>query len=318
MAASQSGTFANVPFVVIENYNNDRRADIDSLGWNTAVPAQRQLEPGRRPQLVARRSAKICAWNPRPARARTTTRPCRRRWIRFPSRPTADGITHFTPTLDYSDYNTVFLTDPGGWGGGPRRSGFVGNPEIEDEIKAIRLSAERKLDIGSWMDVDVRCELRRAREGQGATSRASCICRVTFRMPCVPEEFRTGITNTSFFGSPHGMIGYNAIGLYRSRFLAAGGCIRGSESGRGQRRSSERRHQRLGSDREAHDRVREGRNRYRDRQPAAYGQHRRAERHGRPVFGHQLFLGAAFRARRIVQRIRSSPRATSTPMSCRA
>src|SRR5688572_28351447 len=30
-----SGTFANVPFVVIENYNNDRRADIDSLGWNT-------------------------------------------------------------------------------------------------------------------------------------------------------------------------------------------------------------------------------------------------------------------------------------------
>ena len=49
-----SGTFANVPFVVIENYNNDRRADIDSLGWNTAVRAQRRLGPGRRRQLVAR------------------------------------------------------------------------------------------------------------------------------------------------------------------------------------------------------------------------------------------------------------------------
>src|SRR4029079_7674772 len=31
----QSGTFANVPFVVIENYNNDRTADVDSIGWNT-------------------------------------------------------------------------------------------------------------------------------------------------------------------------------------------------------------------------------------------------------------------------------------------
>ncbi len=31
----QSGTFADVPFVVIENYNNDRSADVDSIGWNT-------------------------------------------------------------------------------------------------------------------------------------------------------------------------------------------------------------------------------------------------------------------------------------------
>ncbi len=33
---------------------------------------------------------------------------------------------YLTPTLNYSDYGTVFLTDPGSWGGGPRRSGFVG------------------------------------------------------------------------------------------------------------------------------------------------------------------------------------------------
>jgi iron complex outermembrane receptor protein len=30
-----SGTFPNVPFVVIENYNNDTDAKIDSIGWNT-------------------------------------------------------------------------------------------------------------------------------------------------------------------------------------------------------------------------------------------------------------------------------------------
>ena len=37
-----------------------------------------------------------------------------------------DGRTYLTPTLNYSDYGAVLLTDPGAWGGGTRRSGFVG------------------------------------------------------------------------------------------------------------------------------------------------------------------------------------------------
>ena len=44
------------------------------------------------------------------------------------------------------------LSDPGSWGGGTRRSGFVGHPEINDEIKAIRLSAARKFE-GSLSEV---------------------------------------------------------------------------------------------------------------------------------------------------------------------
>mgnify|MGYP005816082393 CR=1 FL=1 len=31
----QSGLFPDVPFMVIENYNNDRRAKVDSIGLNT-------------------------------------------------------------------------------------------------------------------------------------------------------------------------------------------------------------------------------------------------------------------------------------------
>ena len=34
----------------------------------------------------------------------------------------------------------------------------------------------------------------------------------------VPEDIRTGISNSSFFGSPHGIISYDALGLYRSGF----------------------------------------------------------------------------------------------------
>ena len=64
----------------------------------------------------------------------------------------SNGITHLTPTLNYSDYGTVFLTDPGGWGGGPRRSGFVGAPDITDEIQAIRLAATRKFDEAFFLN----------------------------------------------------------------------------------------------------------------------------------------------------------------------
>ena len=35
MSRMQSGTFTNVPFMVIENYNNDRDANVDSIGLNT-------------------------------------------------------------------------------------------------------------------------------------------------------------------------------------------------------------------------------------------------------------------------------------------
>lgn len=211
----QSGTFANVPFVVIENYNNDRRADVDSIGWNTQFDLNDDwsFNGDLSWSRVVREDLRLEST----AGTGTNNDPSFLPQVDSISFTTdSRGITHFTPTLDYSDYNTVFLTDPGGWGGGLRRSGFVGNPEIEDEIKAVRLSASRKL--GSFVN--------------GVTFGANYAERVKTKdnfqsilyLPgnishaVVPEGFRTGITNTSFFGSPHGMIGYNAIALYRAGF----------------------------------------------------------------------------------------------------
>ena len=48
----QSGTFDNVPFTVIENYNNDRDASIDSIGLNTKYAFNDRLGHGSRPELV--------------------------------------------------------------------------------------------------------------------------------------------------------------------------------------------------------------------------------------------------------------------------
>ncbi len=284
----QSGTFANVPFVVIENYNNDRRADIDSLGWNTEYQLNDNwnLVGDVSWSRVKREDLRLEST----AGTGTNNDPDFLPQVDSISFTTdGNGISHFTPTLDYSDYNTVFLTDPGGWGGGQRRSGFVGNPEIEDEIKAIRLSAERKLGT-AFMD--------------GVTFGANFAERVKSKdnfqsilyLPgdishaVVPEEFRTGITNTSFFGSPHGMIGYNAIGLYRSGFWQPVDSFLDPNPavGNGDRQSA------VTNDWEVTEKlttafVKVGIDTA-GRRIAVTRQHRRAERYGGPVFGHQLFL----------------------------
>jgi iron complex outermembrane recepter protein len=212
----QSGTFANVPFVVIENYNNDRRADIDSLGWNTAFELNDNwgLNADLSWSRVAREDLRLEST----AGTGTNNDPSflpKMDSISFTT--DADGITHFTPTLNYSDYNSVFLTDPGGWGGGPRRSGFVGHPEIDDEIKAIRLSASRKL--GSHFLDGVTFGANYAERVKSKDNFQSILYLPgNISHAVVPTAFRTGVTNTSFFGSPFGMIGYDAIGLYRSGF----------------------------------------------------------------------------------------------------
>jgi iron complex outermembrane recepter protein len=54
------------------------------------------------------------------------------------------GLPQFTYGRDYTDPNTIVLTDPGGWG----QDGFVKFPKVEDELKSIRLGAERSFETG--------------------------------------------------------------------------------------------------------------------------------------------------------------------------
>jgi iron complex outermembrane recepter protein len=56
----------------------------------------------------------------------------------------------YTPGLNYSDRNAVFLTDTMGWSGGAAspQAGYLGQPYVEDEVKAIRLSAKTNVEWG--------------------------------------------------------------------------------------------------------------------------------------------------------------------------
>ncbi len=213
----QSGTFANVPFVVIENYNNDRHAKLDSLGFNTDLKLGENwtLNGDLSWSKVKREDLRLESTGGTGAGADPLFHPTPDN-VTFTTQP--NGITNFTTGVNYGDYNTTFLTDPGGWGGGPTRAGFLGNPTTNDEIKAIKLSAQRKLntffsDVSFGANYAERTKSKYERQGmlalRGGVSHA-----------VVPDAYRTGIADTSFFGNPYGMIGYDALGLYRSGFFA--------------------------------------------------------------------------------------------------
>jgi iron complex outermembrane receptor protein len=211
----QSGTFNNVPFVVIENYNNDRDAKITSIGlngdfnvteqWN--INADLSYSHVKRDDLRLESTAGNGTFNDPSFLPQADT-------VSFTTRP--DGRTDLTPTLSYSDYGVVRLTDPGAWGGGLRRSGFVGHPEIEDEIQAIRLSARRSFE-GPLSAVSFGVNYAdRTKEKDPFQSLLYLPGNVSNVI--VPEEYRTGIANGDFFGLPGGVIGYDAIGLWNSGF----------------------------------------------------------------------------------------------------
>jgi iron complex outermembrane recepter protein len=211
----QSGTFNNVPFMVIENYNNDRHAKVDSIGLNT------DFNPNEQWNINADLSySKVKRSD---LRLESTAGTGKNGDASFPVSPEtialttgADGRSYLTPSLSYDDYGLVQLSDPGSWGGGTRRSGFVGYPEIDDEIKAIRLSAKRKFE-GPLAAVSVGVNYAdRTKEKDPFQSLLYLPNNVSHEI--VPEDFRTGIASGKFFGLSGGVIGYDAIGLWNSGF----------------------------------------------------------------------------------------------------
>jgi iron complex outermembrane receptor protein len=213
----QSGTFTNIPFLVVENYNNDRKADVDAIGLNTQVnfsdnwsmEADLSWSQVDRHDLRLESTAGLGTLNDPNLLPPTES-------VSFTTG--GNGITYLTPSLNYSDYGTVFLTDPGGWGGGPRRSGFVGAPDISDEIQAVRLAATRKFDEAFFLE-DVSFGVNYADRTKSKNQFQSNLWLPgNISHAVVPEDFRTGIADSSFFGSSHGIISYDALGLYRSGF----------------------------------------------------------------------------------------------------
>ncbi|MBC8025450.1 MAG: TonB-dependent receptor [Steroidobacteraceae bacterium] len=211
----QSGLFNDVPFAVIENYNNDRKAKILSVGLNTDftlsdtwnLNADLSYSKVERDDLRLESTAGL-------GKVGDATFPTVTDDIAFTTGP--DGRTYLSPTLNYSDYGLVQLSDPGSWGGGTRRSGFLGHPEINDEIKAMRLTATKKLEgFVSEFSFGVNYA---DREKQKDPFQSLLYLPGNVSHVVVPEAYRTGVASGAFFGLSSGVIGYDAIGLLRSGF----------------------------------------------------------------------------------------------------
>jgi len=221
----QTGTFNNVPFVVVENYNNDRHAKIDSFGLNGDFKLTEQWNLNADVSYSKVKRADL--------RLESTAGPGKAGDATFPSpaigvdltETGGDGRSYLAPNvaltdpnLSFADYGIVQLSDPGSWGGGTRRSGFVGYPEINDEIKAVRLTAKRTFE-GPISDVSFGVNYAdREKSKDPFQSLLYLPGNVSHEM--VPEEFRTGIADAKgeFFGVPGGIVGYDAIGLWNSGF----------------------------------------------------------------------------------------------------
>jgi iron complex outermembrane receptor protein len=210
-----SGTFNDVPFAVIENYNNDRKAKILSVGLNSDftlsdtwnLNADVSYSKVERDDLRLESTAGL-------GKVGDATFPTVTDDIAFTT--DSDGRTYLSPTLNYSDYGLVQLSDPGSWGGGTRRSGFIGHPEITDEIQAIRLTATKKLE-GFVSDISFGVNYA-DREKQKDPFQSLLYLPGNVSHVVVPEAYRTGVASGAFFGLSSGVIGYDAIGLLRSGF----------------------------------------------------------------------------------------------------
>ena len=212
-----SGTYTNVPFLVLENYNNDTHAKLNSLGFNAdyKVNDDWSVNGDLSWSKVDRDNLRLESTGGSGAGADPLTPPSKET-VSFTTN--GEGVSFLTTMGNYSNYNTSFLSDPGGWGGGPTRAGYVGHPSFQDEVKAIKLAAERKLTgkvfDGISFGVNYAERDKSKYEWQSALHLPGGVSHAV-----VPDAFRTGIQSTDFFGNPNGMIGYDAIGLYGSGYF---------------------------------------------------------------------------------------------------
>lgn len=124
------GTINNVTPILL-NRRNERKDDIFAVGWNTEY----KLDKWKFAADLGYSKAKRDEYNGElTAKAGAPTS------LSALIKPNGSGVSEFHPAIDYSDPSVVLLAEQ--WGRGGRAS----TPEVEDEMKTFRLTAERAFD----------------------------------------------------------------------------------------------------------------------------------------------------------------------------
>lgn len=140
----------------------------------------------------------------------------------------SDGITKFSPTINYADPNLIKLTSPQGWADGPRdgavpggQDGFFSQPHVKDELYALRGSISRDLGHGNSIEL-----------GANYTSRDKSYVPTSLFLAAaanvadpnhntsvvVPSKYYLGTTSLAYLGIP-GQVSYDPQGLINDQVL---------------------------------------------------------------------------------------------------
>jgi iron complex outermembrane receptor protein len=130
------------------------------------------------------------------------------------------GGAYFNPNLDYSDYDLIRLGGALNWGNDVVNSdgqdGFINMPDTEDELTAIRISAERYIESDFITSVEFGVEYKereKSKRDVGYYLRLKNYQEGVDNLMPVPEEYRLGLTNLGFIGMGQ-MISYDSFSLF--------------------------------------------------------------------------------------------------------
>lgn len=209
-----AGTWDNIKGVV-RNDLNKRDSEITAIGWNTQFVANDDWTLGldvnyskvEREDLILETNA-------------GTGRNINGAMDTLGFELTGDGVTRFTSQLNYADPTLIKLTSPQGWGGDvipEGQAGYMNTPSIKDEIKAVRLTANRALHQSPFSSLDF---------GVNYSERTKDFVNDQYYLGvpgggdlAVPAEFLLEPTDLGYLGISQ-MLSYDTLALVNSGILA--------------------------------------------------------------------------------------------------
>lgn len=197
------GTFTGVR-PVLRNDENSRSDDIFAFGFNNEFQfnddwrgvADFSLSRANRDERILETYA---------GAATTDT-------VNFTLNPNT-GLPDLDFGLNYADPTIISLTDPGGWG----QDGYVKYPKFEDELRSVKLSAERRFASGFISSLEFGVN-HSHREKSRNVAEAFLDLTAGDRV-AIPGSLLNSPANLGFTGIP-GVISYNvpgSLGLYTPR-----------------------------------------------------------------------------------------------------
>lgn len=132
-----------------------------------------------------------------------------------------NGGYDFTHSLNYADPNVIKLGDPLGWGsplGANTQDGFINKPEIDDELKSFRLTAEYVFDEGAVRSVEFgvnRTNRDKSKLDKGYYLTLAGYDGSDNYLETVPEQYLLSPTSLDFFGMGD-VLSYDSLAFYNA------------------------------------------------------------------------------------------------------